>query len=145
MLSVLLQTYLIFTVLHWERKADVMHITLELVEGDVIMSSIFLMLSLNSIQTCYKNNTPSTQAIVASLFIPWRAHAAGFTWPCPPLTLWDSVCSCPPFTFHQLGGKHWWGHRNIASVGTSALYLSLTLIYIRLKEQCIVHVGETSN
>lgn len=45
--------------------------------------------------------------------------------------LWDSVCSCPPFSFHQLGGKHWWGHCYIASVGTSALYLSVTLTHIR--------------
>lgn len=87
------------------------------------MSSIFLMFRLTSIQTCYKKTTPSPYAIVTSLFIPrCSAHPSH----------WDSVCSCPPFTFHQLGDKHWWGHCNIASVRTSALYLSCTLLHIRL-------------
>lgn len=66
----------------------------------------------------------------------------------PPLLLWDSVCSCPPVTFHQLGGKHWWGHCKTASVGTSALYLSFTLVHIRWMSrfwECIIHVYETPN
>lgn len=50
--------------------------------------------------------------------------------PCPP-PLRDSACSCSPFSFHQPGGQRSWGHCSIASVATSALYLSSALIHIR--------------
>lgn len=60
----------------------------------------------------------------------------------PFMWLWDSLC--PPFGFHQPGGTHRWGHCSIASVGTSALYLSFTLIHISWLSS-FLDVDETPN
>lgn len=62
---------------------------------------------------------------------PWWWKAGFYCSQVLHSALRDPVCSCPTVTFHRLGGKHWWGHCKTASAGTSALYLSFTLIHIR--------------